>query len=570
MKRFLLSVATLLIIALAGYTQELHVTTSGDDSDPGTAAEPWLTIQHAMDNATAGSTVFIHEGTYNERVYVNVDGEDNAYITFRNFEDDEVIIDGTGLTEEAMLALYDVQYVALEGLNIRNNQQLDAIGIVIEGVSNNIRIKNCEISNINFSADANAEVTEFTNAQPLIVYGTEADHAISSLEITGNQIYNCRLGYSEGMALNGNVDNFQISNNTLHDLTNIGIDIIGHEGTCPAPAQDQARLGVIRANTIYNCVSPYATAAGIYVDGGKNVIIERNHVHHNQWGIEIGCENIDKAATNIIVRNNFIYENANAGAAIGGYNYPNGSGKVENVELVNNSFFGNDTSEDWTGELFISYNEWLTIANNIFYSNNSNGIMMSDDEDLPNSVNLSMFYNQWYHPSGEGNIEWAYQGNFYESLSEFSTGTNLDTDATFTDPNYLSTTGSVDLHLTADSPAIDAATPFVQYGTMDIDGEIRYFSNGLDIGADEFGSTVGITELPEPAVKLYPNPSSSMLKVTSAFGISELTLRDQTGKVLMTKSLSNMLNIESLPSGVYLLEIESSTHPMVVKRVIKQ
>ena len=46
------------ISAAFGQTNSsFYVTTTGDDSNPGTLAAPWRTIQHAADTARAGSTV---------------------------------------------------------------------------------------------------------------------------------------------------------------------------------------------------------------------------------------------------------------------------------------------------------------------------------------------------------------------------------------------------------------------------------------------------------------------------------------------------------------------------------
>lgn len=46
----------------------LHVSPSGDDSNPGTAARPLATIQAAADRAAPGVAVYIHAGTYQEAV----------------------------------------------------------------------------------------------------------------------------------------------------------------------------------------------------------------------------------------------------------------------------------------------------------------------------------------------------------------------------------------------------------------------------------------------------------------------------------------------------------------------
>ena len=54
------------------------------------------------------------------------------------------------------------------------------------------------------------------------------------------------------MNVDGNVTNFLITNNLIHDNDNIGIDIIGFEGVSPDPAYDYARSGTVAGNTVYN------------------------------------------------------------------------------------------------------------------------------------------------------------------------------------------------------------------------------------------------------------------------------------------------------------------------------
>ena len=65
--------------------------------------------------------------------------------------------------------------------------------------------------------------------------------------VDGNEVRNCKLGQSESMVLNGNVTDFVVSHNVVHDNDNIAIDFIGFEGTGPA-GLDQARNGVCTKN----------------------------------------------------------------------------------------------------------------------------------------------------------------------------------------------------------------------------------------------------------------------------------------------------------------------------------
>ncbi len=76
----------------------------------------------------------------------------------------------------------------------------------------------------------------------------------------------------EALSLNGNIDGFEINGNEIYNNTNIGIVAIGYEGECPDPNLDQARNGVIINNLVYQNPSAYDAAAGIYIDGGKNIV----------------------------------------------------------------------------------------------------------------------------------------------------------------------------------------------------------------------------------------------------------------------------------------------------------
>ena len=563
----------LMLISTLAISQDFHVTTTGDDGDPGTAVQPWESLQHAMDNATPGSTVYIHQGTYNERLYMNVDGTPGNYITFISVENEDVFVDGSGLTDPALLEMYDVQYVVVEGIKFMNNEQIDAIGILIEGVSDHIRIEDCDISNVNFSTDPNAPINSSTNAQPLIVYGNEASHAITNLEIIDNEIFDCQLGYSEALAINGNVDGFIVSENEVHDVTNIGIDIIGHEGTCSDPSLDQARNGTITDNETYNCLSPYATSAGIYVDGGKDLTIERNFVHHNQWGIEIGCENPGKTTDNIVVRNNFIYANSTAGLTCGGYEFP-ASGAVTNSVVSNNTFFGNDTENDYTGELYLSYNDGLTVTNNIFYATNGNAEMMSDENLATSSQNMAFYNNLWYHPDGDGNVEFTFGGSYYTSLSAFASGTGFGSNSMFADPLFIAVGANPDLHLTAASPAEDFGNAtFSNIGMYDIDMGLRLVDGSIDLGADEIDDQLTLEEAAFENFTVYPNPANDMISIQlDNFTNSMISIYDLNGRLQKTipaDSQTTAFCAANLPAGFYTIVVSNSSKRYMPVKLIK-
>jgi parallel beta-helix repeat protein len=513
-------------------------------------------------------------GTYNEKVEVNVSGTTGNRITFQNYNNDVVIITGTGIPSlDAIIGIFDQSFITIQGLQIKDNEQLDAQGIIVEGDCQNIEIRNNDISNINFSSDQNAPINSSTNSQPIIIYGSNASNAIGNLIIDGNIVHNSRTGFSEALAVNGNVDGFEVTNNTVHDITNIGIDLIGHEDT--ASSNDQARNGTVKGNTVYKCVSPYATAGGIYVDGAKDLVIENNVVYQCQWGIEVGCENLSKSASGIKVRNNLIYGNEDAGLAIGGYNYPSESGKVVNCIITNNTCYNNDTNAGGvggiSGEVNLTYTENCTIENNIFYATNSSDLILYVDN--VNSVNLAMDYNLYYIV---GNAEFDFENTTYTSFTSYQSGTGLDGNSIFNDPLFNDTT-IPDLHLTSSSPGKDMGNPsfIADLNETDIDGESRVQNTRVDVGADEYNilSSAHIFTTSSD-ITIYPNPFTDMVVLDGNFINFDIIVYDEAGTLVADYSnVTSPLTIDltALGTGIYFVSLQHvSSSQLSVYQIIKE
>ncbi|MEI6604594.1 MAG: Ig-like domain-containing protein [Verrucomicrobiota bacterium] len=87
------------ILALATCTAsgaEYYVSPLGNDSNPGSLAAPFATIQKATNTVVAGDTCYIRGGTYHEAVVkYNLTGTADKPITFVNYGGEEVILDGT-------------------------------------------------------------------------------------------------------------------------------------------------------------------------------------------------------------------------------------------------------------------------------------------------------------------------------------------------------------------------------------------------------------------------------------------------------------------------------------------
>ncbi len=333
-----------------GGALELTVAPDGLDSNPGTVERPLATLQRAVDLVgTREGTITVRGGTYRGRVVLRGSGSaSEGRLTLRAAPGERPIIDGTGLPVRDQQGLVDIDsrsQVTLEGFEVRNFRSPSSsgvpVGIYVHGRGTGLTVRGNEIHHI-------VQARESCNggdAFGIAVYGDQAE-PWTNVVFDGNEIHSTRTGCSETFTLNGNVDGFLITNNFVHDVDNIGIDIIGFEGTGPTAAVDQARNGVIRGNRIRNVTSrgnpgygDETSAGGIYVDGGKNVLIEQNVIHDADIGIEIASEHAGKASSYVLVRSNVITGSRQAGLSIGGYDARRGS--THHCVFLNNSLYEN-------------------------------------------------------------------------------------------------------------------------------------------------------------------------------------------------------------------------------------
>ncbi len=230
----------------SGLTGDYYVATYGSDSNAGTSAAPWLTIQKAANTMTAGKTTIVRSGTYNERVTQSTSGSSGSVITFRGDTSYGMpLINGAG-----------------------NSYCFDttAAYIVVEG----FEMTGCTGQVVYVNNDA-ADYCKFKN---LIIHGG-GSHGIKINYGDNVTIENC-LVYdqdNQGIFLNSNADGATIKQCTVHGNTLDGMYIHTSDTTvqdCIITSNGGYGIdsyGTVAVSTDYNDV--WSNTSGSYDDTTK-------------------------------------------------------------------------------------------------------------------------------------------------------------------------------------------------------------------------------------------------------------------------------------------------------------
>ena len=275
-------------LASASGGSNYYVSTTGSDSNSGTACQPWRTIQHAASSVSAGATVHVAPGTYNESPNSSRSGTSTAHIRFVSDVkwNAKVVSSGTGTS---WAWLNSGSYVDIEGFDITG---LGAYGV--KNIGSYDRLIGNHVHNIPASNCASG--------------GGLVEGGYSLVPLPSHNTY---IG------------------NVIHDIG-------GAPGTCNQTHGIYIGLpyAVAYNNIVYN-----STGRGIQLyHAATNVIVTSNTLFNNGWGIVI---NADSAAgykdNNSFVANNIVYKNVN-------YGVYSGAGYGTGNQCSNNLVYGNGSN----------------------------------------------------------------------------------------------------------------------------------------------------------------------------------------------------------------------------------
>jgi hypothetical protein len=307
-------------------------------------------------------------------------------------------------------------------------------GVFVTGTAHHIALRGLEVHDIR---------TATADAHGIAVYGTSGDAAIHDVTIERNSVHDNHLGSSESVVVNGNVRDWSIARNRIFRNDNIGVDAIGFD----------------------------------YVDGGRDLLIERNVVLRSNIALEIASEHSFGSATNVLAPRQRARRSTTIGLAMGRYDTERG--QTIDARVVNNTFVNNATLGTGSGEILLQYRVYDSqILNNIVVAN-ARAIMIANPyvEKAGNVVDGNAW---WVVGAPPPTATWQWKNVTYHGFASYRRATGNDAHSVLGDPLL-----GPGWRPRPASPAIDAGLDTPLAGAFDVYGGPRRQGRAIDIGAVE-------------------------------------------------------------------------------------
>ncbi|MBL7725420.1 MAG: right-handed parallel beta-helix repeat-containing protein [Chitinophagaceae bacterium] len=495
MKNFLFTPLIFLVFSAVSFAGKKYVAVGGSNAANGNSpATAYATLVYAVTHVPVNDTLMVIAGaTPFKEIGITITSPMTIMAS------GAAVIDATGLTFSPavpyILAVVNTSNVEIIGLTIQNGIYTGTKGIWIlrdntgSARMRNITVRNCTIRNIGWISN-NLQAPQYNSSvgcNAIRIEGVHATQSLSSVSIRDNVVKNCATGWGEAITVTHHTDTFRILNNIVDSIANIGIGASGNYNYAGAPpaAVNFTRNGIISGNTVSNCMSGNAISAGIYVDGGRQHIVENNRCFRNAVGLSLGAE--QPAGSNLITgniyRNNLIYDNVTAGLVLGSFTANNG---VRGNYIVNNTFFKNCTAvhingidsigvppfrysvetivNGAPGEALLLHDDKDTLFNNILYPAPARIALVGMDNTV--STNFGANYNLYFHEDGSPlffftpgkNLNGVTGGFTLYTVPAFTTLTGQEGSGNFGNPAFTNA-AAFNLQLTACSFAINKGNP---------------------------------------------------------------------------------------------------------------
>ena len=284
MRRVLgMGVALLLVACLCGgaFAADYYVATNGDDGWPGTEAQPWATLQYAVDTIAPGDTIFVRAGTY-VGCRIEISGQPGALKSLKAYPGETPLVNAAGPANKKdsniEIENYDATtgYWVVDGFEVANAQRY---GIDMRDTQY-ITVQNCYVHD--------SAVTGIFDA-----------HAYYPIYQYNESCYNGE----HGIYHSNSGDYLTARGNILHHNAGCGIHQNGDERYTP-PGDGVIQYSLVEDNIIYEN-NPGQGAAAMNNDGVTDSVFRNNLLYENH-GSGISFYSVDGAVAS---RDNEVYNN---------------------------------------------------------------------------------------------------------------------------------------------------------------------------------------------------------------------------------------------------------------------
>ncbi len=454
----------LFFINVSTHATTYYVSPTGNNSNSGTAENPWATPGYASRQIGAGDVLIIKGGTYSlsqfdADIITPPSGSSGAWITIKGEDGNRPKLAGSNNLMVA-INLAGKNYIRLENLEITSNNGAtfrDGISAV-GGAANNIVFEDLYIHHLD-------------------------EFGIDLGDVQYVDILNCDINYCGFGSVGGPTGESGGWRNVL--ISGCDLSYGGHYyqgGSGPGPYDRPDGFGIEPSSgpiEIKNTTVEHNRGDGID-SKAQNTNIHECYVANNF------ADGIKLWGTGSVIKNCLIYGRGDGNttttpwAAI----VIDTEGSGANFEIINT------TIDDYVGKNYVMYVQYdhpstpinLVCRNTIFSSRGSSSAIY-----LANSVNRTFEYNLYYFPNNTTVL--THGGSSYDAAHVADIGAgNIYGDPLFESPAFGSTGN---YHIQDGSPAINNGTSN-SAPSKDLEGRSRPIGGSYDIGCYESTSLVPV------------------------------------------------------------------------------